>query len=394
MVRLIVQLISLALGHGLTDGCATMVYPLIRARIATFGMSPAAIAVMTTIVMNITCSFSQPVFALWSDRHGGRWVALMAPFVAGVGIAAAIQAGGPVWMIVCLTVCGLAVAAYHPIPAAIVGDLWPGRRTFSIAIFLGGGTLGLGLGPIVVAWLLNRPDPTDAWWLLAVFAPVTIALIASCGPAGHLARHSQTVGSLREAFAGRGGVMLLLVTISALRALTTTGVNLGVTLLTEQQRTSLTWTGLALAVFLFSSGATGLLTGLLLHPKRDRTVLTLSAVAALAAVMVLPFGGPVLLVICLAVAGAMLQGVNPLIVAMSQRAMPTGSRMASSLVMGWSWGIGGLAGMLVTFIHPIEWGFIAVALAMVPAAILPAMLPAVPHAPPTAERNGNGGRPA
>jgi len=375
MLRLIIQLASLALGHGCTDGCATMVYPLIRARIATFGMSPSAIAVMTTIVMNITCSFSQPLFALWSDRWGGRWVALMAPFLAGVGMAAAIQADTPAGMVVFLTLCGLAVAAYHPTPAAMVGDLWPSRRAFPLAVFLAGGTLGLGLGPIVVAHLLSRPDPHGGWWLLVASGPVTIALLASCGPAGHLGGHAQTLGSLGEVFRGRWGVMSLLVVISTLRALTTTGVSLGVTLLTERQETALAWTGFVLAVFLFSSGVTGLLSGLLLHPRRERGVLVLTALLSLVAVGVLPFGGPLLMVICLVVAGAALQGVNPLIVSMSQRAMPTGSRMASSLVMGWSWGIGGLAGMVVTVIHPIEWGFVAVALAMIPAAILAAMLP-------------------
>ncbi len=377
MVRVLVQLVSLALGHGFTDGCATMVFPLIRARIETFGMSPAAIAVMTTIVMNIACSFTQPFFALWSDRWGGRWVALASPFVAVIGIAAAIQATTPEWMVMCLTVCGLAIAVYHPIPAAIVGDLWPARRALSLAIFLGGGTLGLGLGPIVVTRILNSHDPGNAWWLLIGSAPVTIALLASCGPARHLGGHTQTLGSVREAFRGRIGLMITLVVISALRALTTTGVNLGVTLLTEQQKAPLARTGVALAVFLFSGGVTGLLAGFL-HPRRERWILVLSAVLGCVSVVVLPYGGPTTLVVCLAVAGAALQGVNPLIVSMSQRIMPSGSRMASSLVMGWSWGIGGLSGMVVPFIHPIEWAFVAVAVAMIPAAILAAMLPAVP----------------
>jgi MFS transporter, FSR family, fosmidomycin resistance protein len=376
MLRQIVQLISLALGHGCVDGCATMVYPLIRGRIITFGMSPAAIAVMTTIVMNVTCSFTQPFFALWSDRWGGRWAALIAPFIAGVGIAAAIEARTPSSMVLFLAICGLAVAVYHPIPASIVGDLWPKRRALSLGVFLAGGTLGLGLGPIVVAGILNSRDPGNAWWLLIGSAPITLLLLASCGPARSVAGQAPTIGPLREVFRGRLGVMTLLVVISTLRALTTTGVNLGVTLLTEQQKAPLSWTGLALAVFLFCSGLTGLLSGLL-HPRHERSLLVATSVVSLVAVAGIPWGGPWRMIACLAVAGAALQGVNPIIVSMSQRAMPSGSRMASSLVMGWSWGIGGLSGMVVTFIHPAEWAFAAIALAMIPAGVLAALLPAV-----------------
>ncbi len=375
MLRLVVQLISLALGHGCTDGCATMVYPLIRARISTFGMSPSAIAVMTTVVMNMACSFSQPLFALWSDRYGGRWVALLSPFIAGVGISAAIEARTPLAMLLCLAMCGLAVAAYHPIPAALVGDLWPAKRTFSLAIFLAGGAIGLAVGPLVVAEILEHP-PGNAWWILIASAPVTIALLGSCGTARHVEGQTSAVGSIREAFAGRGWLMFMMLGISTLRALTTTGVNLGVTLLTERRQDSIGWTGVLLSAFLFSSGVAGLVTGLLLHPRNERLILVVTAVISLGAVIVIPFGGPWTAVIAMVVAGAALQGVNPLVIAMSQRLVPSGARMASSLVMGWSWGIGGLSGMVVAAFSSMEWAFATVALAMIPAAILAAMLPA------------------
>ncbi len=377
MVRLLTQLISLALGHGFVDGCATMINPLIRARVDTFGISVAALAWLTTIVMTITCSLVQPVMALWSDRWGARWAALCAPFVAGVGMAAAIQSRTPAGMGIWLGVCGLCVAVYHPTPAAIVGDLWPGHRTFTLAVFLGGGMLGLGLGPISVSYILENIGADGGWWLLAVAAPITIALLVSVGPARHLGGYSQSLGSLREAIRGRGAAMMILVTIASIRALTTMGANLAITLLTEERQTSITWTGLLLSVFLFSGGTTGLLAGLLFRPTREKTVLLISSIIAFAAVALMPFRGAATMLVCAAVAGAALQGVNPLIVSMSQRILPSGSRMASSLVQGWSWGVGGLLGLVVTVIDPIEWAFVVIGLAMVPAGLLTLGLPAV-----------------
>ena len=95
----------------------------------------------------------------------------------------------------------------------------------------------------------------------------------------------------------------------------------------------------------------------------------------------MPFGGPWQMLVCSMIAGSSLQGVNPMIVAMSQRILPSGSRMASSLVMGWSWGVGGLLALVVTFVDPIEWAFVGVGLAMIPAAILTLKLPEVPLSP-------------
>ncbi|MBN1342750.1 MAG: MFS transporter [Phycisphaerae bacterium] len=378
MARLLVQLISLALGHGCVDGCATMINPLIRARVETFGMSVESIAWMATIVMTITCSFSQPLMALWSDRWGARWFALMAPFTAAAGMAAAIDTTSPVWMAVWLGACGVSVAVYHPIPAAMVGDIWPNRRTLALAIFLGGGMIGLGIGPIAVSYILEHLDSDGGWWFLIVAAPITIALLASCGPARHLGGESRSLGSLVQALRGRRGEMAILVAIASIRALATMGLSLGITLLTDRQHTSLTWTGWLLSAFLFSGGVTGLASGLFFHPRRERGVLVVTSLLACVAVALMPMGGPTLMLVCSIIAGSALQGVNPIIVAMSQRILPSGSRMASSLVMGWSWGVGGLLGLVVTMIDPIEWAFVGVGLTLLPAAALTLKLPVVP----------------
>ncbi len=382
MTRLIVQLVSLSLGHALVDGCATMVNPLIRARASVFGMSAEALAWVVTIVMVVSCSLTQPLFALWSDRWGARWVALVAPFVAGMAMAAAIETPSPVWMAIWLGACGLSVAVYHPTPAAMVGDLWPERRTFSLAVFSGGGMLGLGFGPIAVSYALEHLGPDGGWWLMAAVAPVTIILLVSCGGARHLGGQSQTLGSLRRALRGRGGVMALLVAISSIRALTIAGASLGITLLTEYRQTTITWTGVLLSAFLLSGGVTGLALGLFFQPQRERGVLFATSVIAAAAVAVMPLGRPVFMLVCSIIAGSALQGVNPIIVAMSQRVLPSGSRMASSLVMGWSWGVGGVLGLVVTVIDPIEWAFVGVGAAMIPAGILTLKLPVVLGAPP------------
>lgn len=396
MWRTAVQLISLAMGHACVDGCATMVHPLIRARVDTFNMTAEAIAWFTTIVMTITCSMTQPFFALWSDRWGGRWVALIAPFTAGVAMAAAIESSQPESMAMWLGICGLSVAVFHPTPAAMVGDLLPGRRTFSLAIFLGGGMIGLGVGPVAISYILEHVGDSGGWWLLIVAAPTAIALLISCGPARHLGGVSQSYKSLRAALHGHGWSMLLLVTIASCRSWTTMGLTLAITLWTERQGTSITWLGVLLSAFLFSGGVTGLLSGLYFHPKRERRVLVITSIIALVATALMPFVGPAGMLACSIVAGSALQGVNPLVVAMSQRLLPSGSRMASSLVMGWSWGVGGLLGLIVTVIDPLEVAFVVIALVMAPAAVLTLKLPEVPstrRAEPQAVVSGQTVRP-
>ena len=99
---------------------------------------------------------------------------------------------------------------------------------------------------------------------------------------------------------------------------------------------------------------------------------------------------PVVGLVVLAVAGAASQANVPLFISTCQRLMPRGEAMASALMMGVSWGIGGACPLLVALAN--TWcgqqaTIVGLGVLLAPTAVLALWLPGVPSGLGGALRN-------
>ena len=140
------RLLLVTLSHFCVDSYATLLAPLLPLLKVNLGLSLAQTGLLGTIVS--ICNISQPLMGLWADRMARRWLvvgglALTTVFAPLMGLAT-----NYLTLVCILALGGIGVAAFHPQVFSLAGELSGPRRSFGLALFIFGGTLGLGLAPL------------------------------------------------------------------------------------------------------------------------------------------------------------------------------------------------------------------------------------------------------
>ncbi|MFQ6048592.1 MAG: MFS transporter [Phycisphaerae bacterium] len=377
------QLGALAAGHLCVDSYAVMIWPMVLFFADRHGLSVAQASLLPVLTAVMT-SFAQPVMGYWSDRGLPRQIALAGPAIAAAGIALAIPATSITLLVLSLAISGLGVAVYHPEAAVLAGDLLPQRRSLATGLFLFGGTLGLGLGPTLIPRANAFFGPRHSWLIAAPAILATVALLTAFARSKRrLDRLTRRV-SLRDAFRGKGYSIALLVSINSLRGFSIAGVSMALTWLVKQRGGDEIRAGDLVSIFALSGGLGGLLCGLVAVRRLEKPLLIGTMIAAPPLIWMLPYLSDPILMPLLAVGGMLTSATVPVVVAISQRMVPAGARVASSLMMGLSWGIGGMtAPPIVGQIDRLEWAFVLAGLTMLPAALCAVLLPRALRPDPT-----------
>ncbi len=335
-----------AAAHATNDlymGFLSTLYPVIRAR---FGLSLAMVGTVS-MVAGMASAFSQPLFGALFDRRGVAVSLHLAPLVTAVFISLLSRAPSVPVLLVLLFLGCIGSAAFHPKGASVTPVLSGNRPEIGMAVFSATGNLGFAAGPTVMAFFVA------AWgWnaspVLIVPAVVVVALLFVLLPPRRIEEHTKgrTEITLRGLVADRAGfaAVLRLIFINfcltvAIRALQTF-LSIHLTDLGQP----VTSAGLLLTAML----ALGALASLLvssLSRRIDARALVASSILAgpplgVAGVLLLPSALGWVLV---ARSGMALSWSNPVLILKAQRHAGDSPAMASSLLMGLSWGLGGIA---------------------------------------------------
>lgn len=128
-----------------------------------------------------------------------------------------------------------------------------------------------------------------------------------------------------------------------------------------------------------ASGAGVFLCAIVVRRSQEGLVLWLVPLFALPALALCPFVGYSGLLLCLVFCGLAIGGATPVLISYAQSVLPRAQRLASSITMGVSWGIGGaLVAALVTHFDQMsrpEWSFLAMVPAVLGSSILCLWLP-------------------
>ncbi len=159
-------MVALSGGHFTTDfagGALPALVPFIHDR---FHLNYLLSAVLI-LASSISSSVIQPLFGLWSDRHGALWLIPLGVGLAGLGIAGLASDAPGYWLVVGLVVVsGVGVAAFHPEGAKFAAYASGARRASGMSVFSVGGNVGFALGPAVTApWSSGSDCGAGSCWL-------------------------------------------------------------------------------------------------------------------------------------------------------------------------------------------------------------------------------------
>jgi MFS transporter, FSR family, fosmidomycin resistance protein len=341
------QLFLVTLCHFLVDTYSTMLAPILPLVIIKQGLSNASAGLLGTVGGLI--GMAQPLLGLWADRlqRAPTFVVagavLAAVFTPLLGVAPTFPL-----TVLALAAGGIGVAAFHPSSFALAGDLGGSRRTFSVALFIFGGTLALGLTPLWITRFAGAYGLERLPWLTV--PGVVLVLVAWRGVSAIAPREpSPSVRAIVAALAPRARVLLLVTAVVTLRSVTSIAFSTFLAVLEHERGVPAAEAGrLPLSVYLTSGVVGGLAAGYLADRMDPKPLvwggLLLSAPLLWAYLQVPPGWTAYVL---LALGGAMALSSNSVLVTIAQEAAPQSPSLVSSLPQGFAWGLGGMALPLV-----------------------------------------------
>jgi FSR family fosmidomycin resistance protein-like MFS transporter len=332
------------LAHALVDLFAATIQPLWPDLQRGLALDEATVQ-WAFVTWSLATSVSQLWFGYWGDRRRWRWLIWAGPAL-GVVCLSGIGLVHSLWALnALLVVGGLGIAAFHPEAAALAGSGAAGDRGRALSLFSVGGYLGQALGPLYSGALTTQFGlPALAWgvtWGLGALGLLALGLgrVPAMPEAAKVGR--PLVWS--EMICDRGSALALVLAIGVLRVLAVLGVPLALAFTMKGRGDTNEQIGLAQTVFLGGIGAGSLACALLVHRASERRVLWILPLPAAVLLWAIPTAGSRALLVDAGFAGVLLGATMPILVSYGQQLLPEGQRTASSITMGVTWGLGGLA---------------------------------------------------
>jgi FSR family fosmidomycin resistance protein-like MFS transporter len=346
-------IVCLALMHGVVDAVAMFIEPLWPELRTNLKLSQGDLFLLLAITA-IAPNFSQIVFGFVQDRFGSRYLLWLGPAVAAVCLTMLGLAGSVTSLALLVAVGYVAIGSFHPEAAVYAGQLLPEQRTRAISLFMFGGTMGLGLGPILSGNLVKRFDPAALAWLalpaLALVAVIHIlsrrAVAAVEIPHGSAAHPDTGPLSTRLKLAA------FLLLVCSLRVVPNTGMTKALAFTLEARGSAADVIGAVQSLFLVCGSLGILLVGSRFGHGHEKRLMIYGPLAAIPPIIAMTIPGcPTWLLVGLLVpAGLALTGTTPAMVSYAHQLFPRDTGMASALTMGLSWGTSGL---IVAAITPV-----------------------------------------
>jgi FSR family fosmidomycin resistance protein-like MFS transporter len=348
----------LASGHFVIDLYAAFLPALLPLLIDKFQISFTSVSVLAA-VLSLSSAMTQPAFGFLFDKLGGRKMIILGPVVAGLSLSSLGLAPHYSVLILLLILGGLGVSSFHPEGAALTTSLGGQRKTLGMSIFMLGGNLGYSLGPFLILivvinlgleWsIFASPPALGMAWVLHRYT-----LLGEKAPKIHSTSNSMIEPFWKQRVLG----FSVLLSVVVLRVTTVLSLVTFLPIIQKLRGFSLIAAGGSITVFMACGALGGLIGGYLADRVGRRKTILASFIMALPVLLAfLYLKGPVSLFI-LAFLGFLLYIGEPSCIVMAQQMVPNQARIASGLIMGMAWGLGG-GGVLgigaLADIFGIEW---------------------------------------
>jgi FSR family fosmidomycin resistance protein-like MFS transporter len=333
---------ALSGGHLATDFASGSVPALLPFFAAKFDLNYTLTAVLMLAVL-ASSSLTQPLFGLWSDRHGALWLLPAGIALAGAGIGLAAIAPSYGLLVVLVFISGLGIAAFHPEGAKSAIFASGRKRASGMSLFNIGGNTGYALGPIIVTplvlWLGLGPGG------LVASIPVVLCSLAVLAALPYLSRLRPERKTGRGVAEGRDDIraMAILGGVIGLRSVAWFGLLTFVPLWVVSLGNSEADGNRLLSLMLLAGAVGTLLLGPLADRFGIRRTLLVAQVLLTPMILVFVLVGGLVGAAALMVVGICVVGTFGLTMVLSQMYLPQHVGMASGLSIGLAMGLGGVA---------------------------------------------------
>lgn len=329
----------LSAGHFITDVYSGFLSPILPLLIKQYGFSLTFAGFLASI-SSFSNSLLQTVFGYLSDKVSYPFFIIIGPVIAAVFYSIIGYMPNKWFLLATIFVAGCGVAQFHPLGAILTNRVSTTRKGTAMSIFVTGGSIGYSLGPLVITTLISLKDIHIV--PIAIIPAVFVSWLIYRFVPNHIENtEPQYALFTRENFRQIASIIIY-ITLGTLRGFVIMSFNAFVPILYSMKGHSLREGGFAIFIIHFCGGLGGLVGGLLTDRFPPKTIVTFSFFFASPALWIFLHTSGLIAYIGLGIAGAVLYSSIPAIITQAQSALPGRMGMASSLVMGVAWGLGGV----------------------------------------------------
>ena len=365
------QVILLSMGHFFNDFYCNFLPVLLPILIPKLGLSLTLSGVLV-MVMSFSANVLQPVFGYFMDKYNfNKLMPFIIPF--GAIFICLTSLVSEFWMLAILIgLSGLAVSTFHPMGAGLISKVSPeGKVSSSISIFVAGGSLGFAFSPILLVYFMNL---FDLKYLPILIIPAFILgfFMYSSGLSRQRFVNEQVAKNMHFSFSRlfKNKPLMFLNISMGIRAWVFTALVTFLPLWAMHQGYDNTSSGWILTVYLCGSVIGGLVGGILNDKIGYKKVILWALILAIFPTMCFLFVSQmgILIYVVLFLFCALAMAANPGAIVWGQNFLPDNPGMASGMMLGLSFGLGGIGTMLTSSIA--EWIGLSMALGLTTALLV------------------------
>jgi MFS transporter, FSR family, fosmidomycin resistance protein len=338
-----IPILLMFLGHIWVDssqGILPVVLPKLK---ETLDLNYFQIGFVVT-VLNLTSSVIQPIFGYVSDKIRTGWFVPVGIFWTACMMGLLGWAPDYLSVVLLVGLAGLGTAAFHPRAMMVVFHVSGSRKGFGTAVFSTGGNIGFALGPMIGGLLVLGFGLHATVGLVGPGALLALAIFF--WPGDFLRREVPEKPKVKS---GGGGLhdllwssLILTCLVVTLRSWVYISFITYLPMFLQEQGLPLKTGSLMLTVFLAGGAAAGLYGGHLSDRVGRRRVIIVSLLLypLFMSLMILSHGA--VLWFLAAASGAALLASFSVTIVLAQELLPRNLGLASGLILGLGFGMGGL----------------------------------------------------
>lgn len=343
----LVPFMLLAFGHLFVDyyiNLLPMIMPDIAVKLG-FSMGYAG---MVFTFQAIASSWLQPVVGFWGDRFRNTYVLPLSIFWLGI-LTASVGWMTAYWQVLALCTLGaLGSAVYHPLASVAISSISDKNRSVLMSLYIMMGTLGMSLAPITTVRVVHSVGLKGLLYLAFPGLVITLLIYQFVRKRTKKSKFTKQPDVKKESPAISTSippVLFVLILDMGMRQFVMRSFTTFLPYYYEFLGYPDFYSANILSGFLIAQSIGGIICGYISDRKGFRATLVISFIAAVVSAAGFFFTTGAFSAIMLFTAGAALQGPLPSAVVFAQDTAPKSKNLASGLMMGLSFGIGGFGSL-------------------------------------------------
>lgn len=357
-------LLLLSFAHAITDlsqGAIPVLLPFLKEK---FILTYTQVGLII-LVSNLTSSLTQPLFGYLSDRSSTKWLMPIGCLLSALGVGLAGIAPSFWSLLLVIGLSGIGVAAFHPEGSKYTHYASGLKKASGMSIFSVGGNLGYASGAILITSLLLVGSLVNTLYLAIPGLLVSLILWSSlariaAGPlektATNLPGHAATRLQWKDQLPSLGILLAFIIFRSWIQS--GLGTYIPLYYINYLHKDPL-YASTLLSLFLLAGGIGTFLGGPISDRFGQKTILTGSMLITLPLMFVFPYTSGALALIILIIIGVVLVSSFSTTVVLGQQILPNNIGIASGLVLGFTFGLGGIGVLLLGTVAD-HWGISSV----------------------------------